>query len=63
MAYGTDNIDRRAYWMDPSMQTLQDIVTELRPTYSHLYDDMSEGRYLNGEIVQCGLWFPATKFL
>lgn len=56
----TTLIAERIGW-DQSLQILLDLVTELRWAYSHPFQDMSQSRYLAGEIVQCGLWFPPTE--
>lgn len=56
----TTLIAERIGW-DQSIQILLDLVTELRSAYSYPHQDISPGRYLAGEIAQCGLWFPPTE--
>lgn len=56
----TTLIAERIGW-NQSMQSLLDLVTELRLPYSNQWESMSQGRYLAGEIAQCGLWFPPAQ--
>ncbi len=46
---------------DQSVQSLLDLVTELRLVNLLAHKDTSQSRYLPGETAQCGLWFPPTE--
>jgi O-antigen/teichoic acid export membrane protein len=56
----TTLIAERIGWNE-SLQILFDLVTELRLTHSHQWQDLSQSKYLPGEVAQCGLWFPPIE--
>lgn len=53
-------IAERIGW-DESIQSLLDLVAELRLVYMRAPQDISRSRYLPGETAQCGLWLPPTE--